>query len=104
MSRARGRIAIMVSCAGLGALILAAPAYAGNLANGLVDVISGPLELPKQIIVGTLTGPPIIGTLAGAVTGAFAAIGTTLRGVAEVAAGSVSLGSSLAPYVLPFVL
>ena len=72
-----------------------------------MDVVTGPLELPKQMIVGTMTGPPIIGTLAGVVTGAFSAVGTTLRGVAEVAAGTVNLGSALAPlapYVIPFVL
>ena len=96
-------ITVAVLVASLG---LAAAAYAGNLTQGLVDIVSGPFELPKQILVGTFSGPPIIGTLAGVVVGAVSAVGTTLRGVAEVATGTVGLGSSLAPYapyVLPFL-
>ena len=85
---------------------LATTAHAG-ITEGLVDIVTGPLELPKQILVGTMSGPPIIGTLAGAIFGAVSAVGTTLRGVGEVAAGAVSLGAAVAPYapaVLPFVL
>ncbi len=91
----------------LGAAVLAPPAYAGNLTNGLIDVVTGPLELPKQMLVGTMTGPPILGTLAGVVAGAFSAVGTTLRGVVELASGTVGVGSALAPlapYILPFIL
>ena len=83
---------------------LSATAHAGNLTQGLVDVVTGPLELPKQIVVGTFTGPPILGTIAGVFTGAFSAVGTTLRGVAELASGAISVGSTLAPYALPFIL
>ena len=84
--------------------LLPATAYAGNLAQGIVDVISGPFEIPKQIVIGTFTGPPILGTVAGLFTGAFSAVGTTLRGVGEIASGAISTGSALAPYVLPFIL
>lgn len=102
MSRRAPRRAILPAAVGL--LLLAAPAHAGNLAQGIVDVISGPLELPRQIVAGTFTGPPLLGTLAGVLTGVFSAVGTTLRGVGELASGAVSLGAAAAPYALPFLL
>ena len=83
---------------------LSATAHAGNLTQGLIDVVTGPLELPKQVVVGTFTGPPLLGTIAGVFTGTFSAVGTTLRGVAELASGALGLGSALAPYALPFLL
>lgn len=98
--RARCRVILPVA---LGLLLLAAPAHAG-LAEGIVDVLSAPFEIPKQILVGTFTGPPILGTVAGAFSGAFSAVGRTLRGVGEIASGALGLGSALAPYALPFVL
>lgn len=101
------RCAVPAALLLIGVACLAPPAYAGNLTNGLFDVVTGPLELPKQILIGTLTGPPIIGTLTGVVAGAFSAVGTTLRGAAELASGTLGLGSALAPlapYVLPFIL
>ena len=98
----RARIALI----GVMVLWLAAPAYAG-FSDGITDLVTAPFELPKQVLAGTLSGPPIVGTVAGAVVGTFATAGKVLRGVGGLATGVLNLGSALAPlapYVLPFVL
>lgn len=94
----------LILTAALGLLLLPASAHAGHLADGIVNVLSAPFEIPKHIVVGTLTGPPILGTVVGAFGGAFSAVGRTLRGVGEIATGAITTGSALAPYALPFLL
>ena len=89
------------------AMAAAAPAYANSAIQGVADIITAPLELPLQALAGTLSGPPIIGTVFGLLSGACSAVGKLVRGAAGVALGAVQLGASaapLAPLALPFVL
>ena len=64
-----------------------------NLLAGLMKIVGGVIGIPKSIIVGTMTGPPILGTLTGTLIGA-------VNGVAMVAGGAVETVVSLIPLAL----
>ena len=80
-------------------------AHAENdLIGGIGDVVSGVLALPVDVLAGTLQGPPLFGTISGALHGTVRAIGLTTRGVFRLASLVVPLAKAAAPYVLPFLL
>ena len=81
---------------------LASPAEAG-LITGIQKILTGVLQLPLSTLVGTFTGPPLLGTAMGAVTGLVNGTGLVLGGAFEVAGAGVELAKMVAPYVLPFV-
>ena len=86
-------------------LTLSAPAPAeAALFRGIQEVVMGILQLPISTLVGTFSGPPIIGTLMGAVTGAIGGVGLVAHGALELAASGIGLAKTAAPYVLPFLL
>jgi len=79
-------------------------AHAQNeLLGGIGDIISGALSLPAGVLAGTVGGPPIIGTVSGAVFGALNTISLTLRGVLRLAGVAIPVAASLAP-LLPIFL
>ena len=94
----------------LGALALAAavwllappPAHAG-LIGGITKIITGVFQLPVSTLVGTVSGPPIIGTLLGAVNGVIGTTTLLAGGVLEIAASAIPLAKAAAPFVLPFL-
>ncbi len=67
-------------------------------------MVAGVLQVPVSLIVGTFSGPPIIGTLFGAVNGAIKGVGMVAGGVLELGMDGIGLAKMAAPYVLPFVL
>ena len=85
-----------------GLVLFAAPAQA-DLVRGIEEVVSGILTLPLSTIAGTFSGPPILGTLSGAVTGLLGGVGLVTHGVLELVVSGVSVAKTVAPYVLPFV-
>ena len=56
--------------------------------HGLGQSVDGAvLELPKAILEGTLAGPPIVGTVMGALGGSVKALQTIVAGFIEMSAG-----------------
>ena len=87
----------------LSCTVLAPPAHA-DVIRGLTKIIGGVLSVPLSVLSGTFSGPPVIGTLVGAVNGVVGGVGSVLSGVLDVASSAVSIAKTAAPYVLPFVL
>ena len=86
-------------------LVCSAPRSAeANLISGLTKIVSGAFQLPLSILVGTFTGPPVVGTLMGAVNGTIRTVALVAGGTLEVAADGVALAKRAAPFVLPFLL
>ncbi|MBI4354580.1 MAG: hypothetical protein HY595_05020 [Candidatus Omnitrophica bacterium] len=84
----------------------AQPVYAdalGDLVGGVGQVLTGVFAIPLEIFQGTVNGPPILGTVGGALSGTVHAVGSTLGGVLQVAKSIVPLASSLLPF-LPLFL
>ncbi len=75
----------------------------GGIVGGVGDILTGALSIPMSVISGTLTGPPIIGTIGGALRGILGTIGYTTRGAMRLVGVSLPVATSLAPF-LPFVL
>ena len=81
---------------------LASPAEAG-LVSAVQKVLTGVLQLPLSTLVGTFTGPPVLGTVMGAANGLVTGTGLVLNGAFDLAASGVALARMVVPYVLPFV-
>ena len=95
---------LTVACVLALALVMgAAPAEAG-IVHGLMSIVGGVLQVPFQILAGTLNGPPILGTVSGILSGTLQGTGMILGGTWETAMGAVDLAKTYAPYVLPFLL
>ena len=58
------------------------------------------LGLPLSILAGTVNGPPLIGTLAGAVNGTINGVGLVLSGAVEMAAAAVPIAKTVAPFLV----
>ena len=81
---------------------LASPAEAG-LVSAVQKILTGVLQLPLSTLVGTFTGPPVLGTVMGAANGLVTGTGLVLNGAFDLAASGVALAKMVVPYVLPFV-
>lgn len=100
MRRRRGAVALTVM---LG-VILAYPAPAhANLFRGIAYLIGGVLEIPRSVLVGTFSGPPLLGTAAGLLTGTFNSALYLAKGTLEVAGTAVPLAKAFGPMLLPFL-
>ena len=80
-------------------LTVGAPTAHANMLGGLMRMVAGIFEVPRSTLAGTFGGPPIIGTVVGALNG-------TLRGLSMVAGGALETGvSSLrsAAKLVPFI-
>ncbi len=84
-------------------LVIGAPAASANPLSGLVKIVAGVLQPVAGILAGTFGGPPLVGTLVGAVNGTFQGLGLVASGVTELAFDGVSLARMVAPYALPFL-
>jgi len=96
---------LVAGIAGLLAVGPAAPAAHADydLVGAVGDVVVGALAIPVDTIAGTLTGPPILGTVGGLLHGVLRTIGMTSRGLLRIAGMAVPVATSLAPF-LPLVL
>ena len=88
----------------LAGCLLAAPAAAhADIVRGLKYLIGGVFAIPMQTLVGTFSGPPIIGTIGGLLGGTMTGLGMIARGTMDVAASAVPLAMKAAPYFLFFL-
>jgi len=85
-------------------LTLLAPTAQAAIVRGVQEVIMGLLQLPLATLAGTFSGPPIIGTVAGAASGLVSGVGLVTHGALELLASGVSIAKTVAPFVLPFLL
>ena len=93
----------MLACA-LALAISAQPARAeNNLVGGISDIIGGALSIPLGAIAGTLSGPPIIGTVGGALAGAANTLSLTARGVLRLVGVAIPTAAQLAPLIPLFL-
>jgi hypothetical protein len=76
---------------------------AGEAVGAVGDVINGVVSIPVGIIAGTLSGPPVIGTVGGALLGVLNALSLTTRGALRIVGVAIPLAASAAPY-LPLFL
>jgi len=99
--RVRGASAVAL----LVLVLLASPRPAeAAILKGIQQVVSGVFQLPISILTGTFNGPPVIGTVFGAVNGLVSGVGLVSHGAMELAASGVSIAKMVAPYLLPFLL
>ena len=84
-------------------LVLMRPLIAhADVVRGLMRVVSGVFELPKDVLVGTLGGPPIIGTVGGVVIGALRGTAMIVSGALEATLSAIPVAAKLAPYIPVF--
>jgi hypothetical protein len=65
-----------------------------------MKVVSGVVGLPLSILAGTVNGPPIIGTLAGALNGTVQGVGLVLSGAVDVVTGAIPVAKTIAPFLV----
>ena len=80
----------------------AAPAEA-DVVRGVQEVVMGVLTVPLSLVQGTLSGPPIIGTVAGAINGLLGGVGLVTHGALELLASGVTVAKTVGPFLLPFL-
>lgn len=83
-------------------MLHAPPAEAG-LVRGLMSILAGTLEVPRSVLAGTFGGPPIIGTVAGALTGTFRGLGLITSGALETVGSAAQLAIKYGPLVPIFL-
>ncbi len=100
MSRSTG-----VALAGLLAVLcVAAPPAEAAVFRGIAKILGGVFQVPASILSGTFTGPPIVGTVFGAVNGAVGGLGMVASGLLDLASSAFGIAKAVGPYVLPYVL
>jgi len=57
--------------------------------RGFYRILTGPFELPKELLQRTFRGPLIVGTVDGALTGTVSAISNVLGGLFDIVRGSI---------------
>lgn len=92
----------------MAAVVMAGPAPAahadtGGLFGGLADIISGAFALPLDTLAGTLSGPPIIGTVGGLLHGAVQTVALALRGTFKLIGVAIPLAARAAPLIPVFL-
>lgn len=81
------------------------PVYAQpDLFGGISDLVMGALAIPIDVLAGTFSGPPILGTVNGALGGVFQTLAFATRGTFRLLGVVLPLAEKAAPFVLPFVL
>lgn len=75
-----------------------------NILAGVTKMVVGVFAIPLSTLAGTFSGPPILGTLMGAVNGTIRGVTLVTSGALELALDGAGLAKAAAPYVLPFLL
>ncbi len=93
-----------LGAAALCAILLGgAPHAHAGLIRGVGRILAGVLEVPRSILVGTFTGPPIVGTLLGVVNGTVNGVMSIAGGALEIAGSAVPLAMKAAPLIPVFL-
>lgn len=107
MAKRLAQLALTVAlAAALVALPGPAPAHAedvGGLLGGVGDILGAAFSLPAGILQGTLGGPPILGTVGGALSGALNTVSLAVRGVLRLAGVAIPVAAQAAPLIPLFL-
>lgn len=68
-----------------------------------MDIVGGVFAIPMGVLGGTFGGPPIIGTIGGALRGTLQAVGLTTRGAFKLVGVAVPLAAKVAPLIPLFL-
>lgn len=79
------------------------PAAEAAIVKGVTEIVSGILQIPFSTLAGTFQGPPILGTVMGALNGLLGGTSLVAHGALELAVSGLSIAKTVAPYVLPFL-
>ncbi len=79
------------------------PAAEAGIVEGVQEVVVGVLSPPLGALQGTFSGPPLFGTLVGALQGTVNGVGLITHGVLQIVGGAIPLAKAAAPFVLPFL-
>jgi len=74
-----------------------------GLVGGVSDLINGVVALPLDTLAGTLSGPPVFGTVNGVLRGAFRTLGFATRGVLRLVGIAIPLAARAAPLIPIFL-
>lgn len=74
-----------------------------DLIGGIGDIVGGALSIPMGVLAGTISGPPILGTVSGALAGTLNTLTQTTRGVLRLLGVAIPIVERLAPF-LPIFL
>ena len=85
-------------------LLIASPSVChASLTGGVMDLVGGVFAIPMGILRGTFGGPPIIGTIGGALQGALQTVALTTRGAFELVGVAIPLAAKVAPLIPLFL-
>ena len=85
-------------------LVIGPPPAEANPISGIFKIIGGVLRLPLSTLIGTFSGPPILGTVFGAVNGAIQGLGMVASGALELVSDGVGVAKTVGPYLIPIFL
>ncbi len=66
-------------------------------------MFAGLFAIPAGLLSGTATGPPLVGTVFGAISGTMTGAGLLLSGAWDLVTSGVAVAKMAAPFVLPFI-
>ncbi len=105
MSGRRHRIVIVLSL--IVTMVMIPPiraAYADNdLVGGVGDIVTGVLAIPFDVLAGTFNGPPVIGTIGGALHGTIYALSSVTRGLLRLIGVAIPIAEKVAPLIPIFL-
>ena len=84
--------------------LCAAPTASADIVRGLGSILAGLIEIPRSMLVGTFSGPPILGTIVGALSGAVNGLSMVAGGTLELVGSAIPIARSVAPILLPIFL
>ena len=82
---------------------LPAPAAEASLGGAIADLVSAVFALPSSVLAGTFGGPPVIGTIAGALQGAVNTVGYATRSALQFVGVAIPLAAKIAPFIPLFL-
>ena len=84
--------------------LLAHPAMVhADIVRGLMRIVGGVLAIPGGALAGTMSGPPIVGTVFGTLVGAVRGVAMVASGALETVISAIPLGAKLAPLIPIFI-
>ena len=85
-------------------VMLAFPSLAhADIVRGLMRIVDGVFAIPQGALSGTMSGPPILGTVFGTVVGAVRGVAMVTSGALETVISSIPIVEKLAPLIPIFV-
>ena len=98
------RIPYGLAAAVFASTLLAHPAMVhADIVRGLMRIVGGVLAIPAGAVSGTMSGPPIVGTVLGTLVGAVKGVAMVASGALETVISSIPVVGKLAPLIPIFV-